>query len=314
MAGLPTWRDLLDALADSVGLTHQRAALAELPLIDQARIIESRLPGREALARAIATQLTGDRYSVGHALLAALPVNEIVTTNYDRLFEIAAEALGPDQAVALLPDEVPHGRRRWLLKLHGSIDKPDSIVLTREDYLRYGDRRAALAAIVQALLLTRHMLFVGFSLTDDNFHRIADDVRKAIRGSSKAGPARPFGTALLPAPGLTEQLWRDDLHCVSMETERPSGAGRAILSRRLEIFLDCLLAHATSNAAHLLDDAYEDIFTPEEREIRQGLRALQQAVGQAARHAPAWARIAQLLRDLGDASESTRTRDEPPAT
>jgi hypothetical protein len=28
-------------------------------------------------------------------------------------------------------------------------------------------RRAALAGIVQALLVTRHMLFVGFSLRDD---------------------------------------------------------------------------------------------------------------------------------------------------
>jgi hypothetical protein len=40
-----------------------------------------------------------------------------------------------------------------------------------EDYLRYESRRAALAGIVQSLLITKHMLFIGFGLQDDNFHR-----------------------------------------------------------------------------------------------------------------------------------------------
>ena len=65
-------------------------------------------------------------------------------------------------------------------------------VLTRGDYLRYADRRAALAGIVQALLITREMLFVGFSLKDENFFRIADDVRKAVGGDGSS--ARKFGT------------------------------------------------------------------------------------------------------------------------
>ena len=30
------------------------------------------------------------------------------------------------------------------------------------------------------MLITKHMLFVGFSLNDDNFHRIMDAVRGAI--------------------------------------------------------------------------------------------------------------------------------------
>jgi hypothetical protein len=298
-AGLPTWPALLRLLGERAGLSDQLDALAELPLVDQARIVESRMQSRRELAHLIATELTTNRFSLSHSLLAALPVSEIITTNYDRLFEMAAEALGPDRAVALLPDEVPNHRRRWLLKLHGSIDRPESIVLTREDYLRYGDRRAALAAIVQALLLTRHMLFVGFSLTDDNFHRIADDVRKVVRGPGPAAPGQPFGTALLPTGGLTDQLWRDDLHCLSMDTAPSSDAATAILVRRVEIFLDCILAAATSNAAHLLDEAYTGILTKEEREIRRALKALARTVSPDAQRAPAWAPVAHLLRAMG---------------
>lgn len=44
----------------------------------------------------------------------------------------------------------------------------------QQDYMRYQTRRSALSGIVQGLLITRHMLFIGFSLRDDNFHRIAD--------------------------------------------------------------------------------------------------------------------------------------------
>ena len=52
-------------------------------------------------------------------------------------------------------------------------------VFPHDDYLDYSAGRRALAGIVQSMLITRHMLFVGFSLRDDNFHQIAYDVRKA---------------------------------------------------------------------------------------------------------------------------------------
>ena len=53
-------------------------------------------------------------------------------------------------------------------------------MLSRDDYLRFEAEGVALAGIVQAMLLTRHMLFVGYSLSDDNFHRLVHQVRAAI--------------------------------------------------------------------------------------------------------------------------------------
>ena len=52
-------------------------------------------------------------------------------------------------------------------------------MITKQDYIRFADRFAALSGIVQSMLLTRHLLFVGFSFDDDNFQRIFDSVRKA---------------------------------------------------------------------------------------------------------------------------------------
>jgi hypothetical protein len=113
-----------------------------------------------------------------------------VTTNYDQLFEEASAA--SRIKVSVLPYDPSADNERWVLKMHGCISHPQDIVLTRVDYLRYESRRAALMGIVQSLLITKvplptitsslrrfvlmriavqHMLFVGFGMTDDNFHR-----------------------------------------------------------------------------------------------------------------------------------------------
>lgn len=190
---------------------------------------------------------------MAHALLAALPVNEVVTTNYDELFELAARVdTGRGARDVLLPGRRARGSR-WFLKMHGCVTEPASIVLTRTDYLRYAEERGALMGIVQALLMTRHMLFVGFSLDDPNFHRIADAVRRAVRPSRADAAAPPpddrFGTALaVGSRAFVQELWARDLQWLSFG--EGTGGLPAEAARRHDIFLDCLAAHAR-RADHL---------------------------------------------------------------
>ena len=58
---------------------------------------------------------------------------------------------------------------RWCLKMHGTVSKPSSIVLTRADYSAYSREQAACEGVLQGLLLTQHVLFVGFSMRDENW-------------------------------------------------------------------------------------------------------------------------------------------------
>jgi hypothetical protein len=298
-AGLPLWSELLRLLAVDAEIgAEEMNALMELNALDAARIVEARLGGdSERLGKAIAAHFGGSRrFGLSHALVASLPVAEAVTTNYDTLFELAAEAAG--RSFAVLPYDVPEGDG-WLLKLHGSVDHPSDIVLTRGDYLRYADRRAALAGIVQALLITRVMLFVGFSLDDENFNRIADDVRKAVRRTDQA-PQRKFGTALLVGENdLRRELWSDDLDCVSVTTAE-SDAVRAV-----DLFLDELLATASTGAAHLLDPTFVGALDDSEVALAEALLAFERDLPPAAQGAPAWAVIEDLLQRLGRASASS---------
>ncbi len=313
-AGLPLWGELLDLLARQAGMSDGECAdLRKLNPLDQAGVIERRLGGPDELREAIRGVFRRDHYGLIHALLASLPLTEAVTTNYDELFEMAWTARGRRPSVlpyVLRPDE-----DSWVLKMHGTVSRPDDIILTREHQIKYEEQHAALAGIVQTLLLTRHMLFVGFSLSDDDFHRIADDVRQVLRKletpKGHEGPrGRPFGTAVvLHRRRLVEELWAEDLRWVGMCGPGENGDepdSHADAARRLEIWLDYLLAR-TRGTAHLLDRRYVPLLTEGERGLREALLDFVGRLPESARRTPAWWRVERFLADLGyDASADRR--------
>jgi hypothetical protein len=288
-AGLPSWRHLLDNLAARADLDEQqRKEFGHLEPRDAGRILDQRLKGHGGLAAAVADETAAKRCSLLHQLVASLPIREAVTTNYDTLFESAWHAVDGERP-RVLPWDASSDDRRWLLKLHGCVNHPASIVLSRDDYLRFEAEGVALAGIVQAMLLTRHMLFVGYSLSDDNFHRLVHQVRAAI-GSPDRPAGVMFGTALTPrAPSLGDDLWRGSVRFVTT----PDGDG-ADDPRRTAILLDHIGALAAAPAAHVLDTSYAALFTDPQIKLRERLLAvwelleagaLDRATEEAVRHA-----------------------------
>lgn len=298
-AGLATWGEFLRQLGQLApeGLSLDWEQLGAWSYADQARILERSFGSREAVCEAISQLLRRRHYSLTHSLLAALPVQEFVTTNYDTLLEDASRAIGiPTFA---LPYERVRNQERWVLKLHGCINHPEDIVLTREDYLRYATQRTALAGIVQSLLLTKHLLFVGFSLDDDNFHRMADDVRRIARRPSLYGaPVEPFGTSLvLRSRPFMAQLWAGEVELVTFD-QPPEKTPIAKAARKMEIFLDYLLAHV-EHTAYLLDARFSELLGPDEQEMRRALLAVVDASTPGMRRTPAWRSLSRLLISLG---------------
>lgn len=302
-AGLPSWDGLLRKLAEDAGL-HSGEDFAELPALDRAWLIERELadsPDRKGptLGKLIKQRFSGNRApSLVHQIIASLPVREFATTNYDCLFEDAARNSG--SPVELIADGLPARRDRWLVKLHGTTTKPDSIVLSRGDYLDYASRRAALAGVVQAMLLTRHMLFVGFSLADDNFVRIAHDVRNAL-GKRPTG-ANPAGTALTLDPSAAKlRLWSDfiDIRYIDVSPGTPShDVPDAVKARGVEILLDRALAIVvTDRMSYLLDHSFDGLLSKDDRAARD---VITEAVKRTANNGSASAvRLRQLAERLG---------------
>src|SRR5207302_7615765 len=58
---------------------------------------------------------------------------------------------------------------------------PEDIVLTRSDYLAMPRQYGALIGLVQGMLMMRHMMFVGYSLQDEDFRSEERRVGKECR-------------------------------------------------------------------------------------------------------------------------------------
>jgi hypothetical protein len=294
-AGVPMWKALLADLAKDAGMPREIIELLkDKDARDQATLIERRLhAGDSDLRERVVSALEPfERYSLQHALLASLPSKEAITTNFDKLFEIASRI--ERRRLAVLPDDPSKSRGRWLLKLHGSVDDPEKIVLTRSDYLEMPRRYGALIGLVQGLLLMRHMMFVGYSLQDEDFHELIHEVRSA-RGDA-AGPAR--GTALtLFDDGLERELWEEDLHIVPMTTLPPTSEDIPEAARELEIFLDLVGFLSATSAAFFLDPTYRAL-SDDEASLREALMKLVEETHGSGRHTVG-NKVRRFLKELG---------------
>ncbi len=298
-AGLPSWESLISTIAERHGVE-----LDDVPsALDRAELLRRELG--EDFGAAVAQEASRvDRYAITHSLLAALGCREIVTTNYDQLYERAARDIEGDDTVPVLPYDEPRSDGPWVLKMHGDVHDPARIVLTRSDFVRYDSRSRPMGSVVQSLMLTRHLLVVGASLTDDNFLRLAHEVVDFQQeGPAGAEPRAPLGTVLdRRRVGGKARLWEGIFEYVAAsERERPEEQ-----SRDLAIALDLLAAHAAGNA-HLLDPRYDYLLTSDgERQAARAARALHES---AASLTGGWESLRRALDRLGaDRRPEGRTR------
>jgi hypothetical protein len=284
-AGLPGWQKLLLDLGAMIGIESEpeQEQLARMDPRDAARILDRRFRGRrqppgtlDAALRAIFDPPR--RSSLVHCLLGSLPIREAATTNYDRLFETAWRAAS-DEPVVTLPRDDGKTAAQWLLKLHGDVDDDRrNLVLSRDEYLRFEQHSGALAGVLHAILLTRHLLVVGYGLTDETFHRIAHDVREVRRSPldrtvARSAPGRPLGTALLVSPAdMAKEVWSEDLELVELtRADDPDGAA----ARRQEVLLDRLAHLAAPVEAYVLGAGWQELTpTGADRELREELERI----------------------------------------
>ncbi|KUI34667.1 hypothetical protein AU195_09085 [Mycobacterium sp. IS-1496] len=296
--GLPDWWELLKTLAKEAGAD---APAGDDPYRAAEPIIEKLGDGRhQAIRRLLDKQLHG----VGHALLASIDVRRMVTTNFDSCMETALKAPA-GEGFRVLTRQLAAGGSRWLLKINGDVDQPDSIVLTEGDLKRYPDERKALEGVVQTLLLTSHLLFVGFSLTDKNFLAMAEAVSK-VRARARDRESSKPGTALaLTAKGLERAQYKD-LDMLSMGAESSEKGARI-----LEIFLDRLVWAASTQSElateYLLDKRYASGLSERDRALRDLLLEMVNTATPEARSSSGWKRVEECLHSLGYAETAHRS-------
>lgn len=134
-------------------------------------------------------------------------VNTIFTTNYDTLLENAYPQAERVVITSNAGSSYADDKKVNIYKVHGDIttlNAPDGIIITESDYQNYfkTGRYELIWETLKLAFSKKHMLFIGYSLEDDNIIDIIKTVRSCIGQSMKG--------MFLVAPGLssskTEQL------------------------------------------------------------------------------------------------------------
>lgn len=287
-AGLPTWTELIEELAGHAEHLVQ-VDISRLNVLDQAELVQAGDPGFPTRVAAIIDRR--DRPSLAHALLAGLRCREVVTTNYDRLYEKAVEA-AERQATSVLPHSSAVGAGSWVLKMHGDVGSPESIVLTRRHFVQFDATTRPAGALLQTLLLTRHLLFVGASLTDDNVVRLMHEVQAYREHHGLPGQ---MGALLdVDADRARQVLWRDQLDWIEMD-----GGSLEERARSLEVFLDRVAMYASEDTSWLLDPRFAGLLEDEdEKQLARRSRDLYRSIGE---RGGAWEPLRRTLDELGAA-------------
>lgn len=167
--------DELIAAELSARLNLSKTELLSFPEIAQLYEDEQ---GRHALVQFLLRRyeaLGGDEPQELHRLVAGLASwRVLVTTCLDgRLERAFEEAIRPlDVVVGTLDVAFEESERTQLYKLRGSLARPDSLVLTEDDYEVFFENQTTISVVLQAYLARKTILFLGYSLDDTAFRRL----------------------------------------------------------------------------------------------------------------------------------------------
>lgn len=139
-----------------------------------------------------------------HELVAKIGFFQIiVTTNWDVFMERELNILPLVRDADLV---YWNSNKRQIIKLHGCISQPETVVVTEDDYRYFQEKRVdcPISNKLKDLMATKNFLFLGYSLKDESFEILQENVL------SRMGKLARASYAVLPQPtDALVQKWKE---------------------------------------------------------------------------------------------------------
>lgn len=111
-------------------------------------------------------------------------IDGIITTNWDLLLENIFPKLkvyvGKSDILFKHPQAVGE-----IFKIHGCCSDFNSLILSSNDYKDFNDKNPYLAAKLISIFLEKPVIFLGYSLSDENIKNILERIEKVIDSEDK---------------------------------------------------------------------------------------------------------------------------------
>jgi hypothetical protein len=118
-------------------------------------------------------------YAEEITLLSNLNVDGVITTNWDlfieQLFPEYKTYIGQEELLFSNPQEIGE-----IYKIHGCATKTNSLVLTSDDYESFNEKNTYLAAKLITLFVEHPIVFIGYSISDENISSLLSAISKCI--------------------------------------------------------------------------------------------------------------------------------------
>ena len=170
---IPTWGDLIEKIAKKINY-KEKITQDKYLLIPEYYYLKDRSRKHTKYYKFISDALVTDKGSnaIDEIFFSLLP-EHIITTNYDFLLENTSNPnVNMYEVIAQDSDLLSKANNRYIIKMHGSLYNPQTIVLKESDYIDYEQNHPLISTYIRSLLINHTFLFVGYSLNDNNLNLI----------------------------------------------------------------------------------------------------------------------------------------------
>jgi hypothetical protein len=207
-AGVPSWADLLRRIAAEVN-AHEEVEhyIQKGKFLEVAQFL-AELRSETDIKERVAKQIKRATRAPSpiHELIVRLPFAGIITTNYDLLLTAADKSrrfnLPITHKSTGLREQL---HQHFILHLHGHVNEPETIVLTRQGYDEIKLENARVRRFLSTIFQSFVVLFIGFGFADDH----VDDLLREFKETEAMGESSVFG--LVPSPPVRDRVRESNL-------------------------------------------------------------------------------------------------------